>query len=145
MRNSFWHRKLYMKTWCSQKLFLSDFFGTFCPKIHIRKNLKQFSNYTWKLDIVQNVLLPGILLISVDQNVSILFVNDIYTGNIRTFWHRKLYMKPCYCSKSLWILTIFLVWFLSQNLLISPSSKISLGAVVYYLRFPWKTLMIWVS
>ena len=45
---SFWHRKLYMKTWYSSKFFLSNFFGTFCPKIYIRKFLKQFSteNYT---------------------------------------------------------------------------------------------------
>ena len=53
------------------------------------------------------------LLISLDQNASILLVNDIYIyiyiENIKTFWHRKLYMKALYSSKSLWILTIFFV------------------------------------
>ena len=86
-------------------------FGIFCPKIYITEYLKQFSteNYTWRLVIVQNVQIPRILLISLDQNVSIVFVNNIYIGNIRAFWHRKLYIKTYYSSKSLWILIIFLV------------------------------------
>ena len=53
------------------------------------------------------------------HNVSIIFVNNTFIWNTRTFWHRKLYMKTCYNSKSLWILTILLVWFfLSHNILI---------------------------
>ena len=62
--------------------------------------------------MAQNVLIPSILLISLDQNVSIRFV-DI--GNIRTFWHKKLDMKTCYSPKSLWTLAISLVWFFELN------------------------------
>ena len=62
--------------------------------------LEQFG--TWRLDIVQNlclifwaqnVVIPHILLIPLYQHVLILFVNNIYIGNIRTVWHRHLYMK----------------------------------------------------
>ena len=45
------------------------------------------------------------VLISPDQNVSILFVNSIYNGNITKIWYRKLYMQACYSSKSLRILS----------------------------------------
>ena len=65
--------------------------------------------------LVQNVLIPRILLISLDQNVSIHFVNKICIENKRTFWHKKLYMKNCYSSKSLWIFAIFLSDFLSSK------------------------------
>ena len=34
-------------------------------------------NYTWRLVIIENVLISCILLISLDQNVSVLFVNNI--------------------------------------------------------------------
>ena len=76
----------HIKTWYSSTFFLPDLFGTFCPKTYIRKYIKQFStqNYIWRLAIVQNVLISRIL-ISQDQNVSILFVNNIYIGNNRTF------------------------------------------------------------
>ena len=45
-----------------------------------------------------------------DQKVLTIFVRNMYDGNIGTFWHRKLYMKIWYSSKSLWIMLIFLVW-----------------------------------
>ena len=100
-------------------------FETFCPKIYTRKYLKQFSteNYTWKLYIVQNVLIPFILLISLDQNVSILLVNNIYIENIRVFWHRKLYIKNWYSSKSLWIQIFFLFWFFVPKYCTTPKSE----------------------
>ena len=89
----------YLMFWCNSS------------KIYIRKYLKQFSteNYKWKPVLVQNVLIPCILLIYLDQNVSNRFVINMYIENIRTFRHRKLYTKTWYRSKSLWILIIFLV------------------------------------
>ena len=83
------------KTWSSSKTFinfdnlLADLWDK-CPKMFTRKYLKQFSieNYTWRLVIVQNVLIFCILLIYLDQTVPIHFVNDIYTlgilGNFNT-------------------------------------------------------------
>ena len=59
----------------------------------------------------------------------VLWIMYRYIGNIRTFWNKKLYMKTCYSSKSLWILTISLVWFFwAQNVSILPSLNISQGA-----------------
>ena len=82
--------------------------------IYVLGMLEQFGTerYTWRLDIVQNLfefwaqnlLIARIPLLPPDQNVSILFVNNIYIGNIRTVWHRKIYMKIWYSSKSLRIL-----------------------------------------
>ena len=59
----------------------------------------------------QNVLIPRILLIHLDQSVSILLMNNMYIGNIKTVWHRKLYIKTWFSSKSLWILSIIIVFF----------------------------------
>ena len=36
-----------------------------------------------------------------DQNVSILFMNNIYLKIFKTIWHKKLYMEICFNSKSL--------------------------------------------
>ena len=41
--------------------------------------------------------------------------SNSYNGNIRTFWHRKLWMKTWYSSKSLWILSIPCMLFWAQN------------------------------
>lgn len=73
-----------MKIWYSSKLFLSDFFGTFCPRIFFRKYLKQFNSL--RRDIVLKSLWNlgskcSNALISVttpDQNVAIIFVTNIY-------------------------------------------------------------------
>ena len=83
----FSNKKRYIKTSYSPKMFmnfdnffLSDFWDKY-PKIYTKKYLKQFSteNYTWRIDLVQNILISCKLLISLDQNVSILFVNNIYS------------------------------------------------------------------
>ena len=83
-------RLIYLKMKCLKQfttyrfdivqIFFLSYFWDICLKIYIRKYLKQFSteNYTQNLDIVQNVLIPCILLISLDQNVSIIFVNNMY-------------------------------------------------------------------
>ena len=42
-----------------------------------------------------------ISLTSLDQNVSIIFVNKIYIGNIWIVWHRKLFMKTLYQNQNL--------------------------------------------
>ena len=82
----FCHKNLYTKARYSSKVFLPDFWDIFLP--FIRKYFKQFS--TKRVDIFQNVLILLILLISVDQNIPILFMNNIYIGNIRTLLYRKI-------------------------------------------------------
>ena len=95
-------------------------------------------SYTWRLDIVknlfkfwaQNLQIPRIPLIPADQNVSILFVNNIYI-----YWEyqnsltRKTIHEDSKKFKNLWILSIFLVWFCrpkmcwylrGKNILIPP-------------------------
>ena len=114
---TFWYRKLYKKTWYSSKIFM-NFINFSCLIffqnvsillwiIYALGILEQFGakNYTWRLDIVQNlckfclifwaqnVLIPRILLITPDQNVSIICVNNMFIENIKIVWRRKLYMK----------------------------------------------------
>ena len=84
-------------------------------------------HFFWKFKIYLKVLHNTLLLIYI----------YIYIESIKTFWRRKLYTKTCYSSKSLWILTIFLISFFEpkflnttklkntsevQNVLILPSS-----------------------
>ena len=72
-----------------------------------------FMNFSYPVFWLQNVsILPDQdVSISADQNVSIHFVDNLYNVRIRVVWHRILYMKTWYSSKSFWILTIFLVCF----------------------------------
>ena len=59
------------------------------------------TNETQRLDTVQksslilaqNVLIPRILVISLDQNDLIIFANNSFIGNIRAAWHKKLNIK----------------------------------------------------
>ena len=93
--------------------------------------LEQFDtdNYTWRLYIVQNLcgfwaqnmVILRMLLKFPDQIVSILLWIK-YITNIRTVWHWKLYMKSWYISKSLRILTIFLVWHFWPKMLQHPQA-----------------------
>ena len=79
----------------------------------------------------QYVLISCVLLIFLNQNASVLFVNNIYIRNIRTVCHRKLYIKTWYSLKSLWILLILSVWFFEPKLfqyLHTSNEKISQGA-----------------
>ena len=99
---TFSYRKLYKKTWYSSKISMN------------------FINFSGVIFLNQGVLIPQNRIMSIPpgQNVLILFVNNTYIGNIRTVWHRKLYMKTWYSSKSLWIFSIFLVLtFWAQNVL----------------------------
>ena len=57
-----------------------------------------------------------IQLIPLDQIVLVIFVNNIHTGNVRTLWRRKLYIKTWCSSKSLWISLIFLVSIFGQKI-----------------------------
>ena len=52
-----------------------------------------------------------ILLILPDQNVSVIFVNNIYIGNVRIVWHTKLYMKTWYSSLNVYELPQFFLNF----------------------------------
>ena len=45
-----------------------------------------------------------------DKAVMIIFMNNIYTGNIKKFSAKKLYMETWYSSKFLWISSVFPVW-----------------------------------
>ena len=87
-------------TWRLDIVFLIWFFETFCSKIYITKYLKQFST-----------LYNSNILISLDQNVSILFVNNIYFGKILeqfATWKLDIVQNLCeFC--------LFLVWFLSPK------------------------------
>ena len=56
------------------------------------------------------------VLISPDQNVSIVLVNNMYNWNREIFWHKKLCMKTWQSSKSLWIFSFFVVWFFGTKL-----------------------------
>ena len=48
---------------------------------------------TQRLDIAFVSFCVPTVSIPPEQNASILFMNNVYIDNIRTVWHRKLYMK----------------------------------------------------
>ena len=54
-----------------------------------------FADFPCVIFWAQNVSIPPDQNFSIplSQNVLILFVSNIYNGNIQTFWHRELYMK----------------------------------------------------
>ena len=112
-----------------QNFFLVGLFWPFVLK-YIFENVQNNSAHkefvyfknVWKF-WTEKVLIPHILVTSPNQNVSILFVNNIYIGNISTFWHRKLYLKTCYSSKYLSIIAIFLYYFLIPKCVNTPKSK----------------------
>ena len=89
------------------QFFLSDFFG-------------------------QNVLILQTKMYLYLQNKMCQFyeyyiVNAIYFGNIRIVWNKKLYMKIWFNSKSLWILSIFQVWFFVPKY----------ANIIYFSLFVW--------
>ena len=91
------------------QFFLSDFFG-------------------------QNVLILQTKMYLYLQNKICQFyeyyiVNAIYFGNIRIVWNKKLYMKIWFNSKSLWILSIFQVWFFVPKCV----------NIIYFSLFVWNT------
>ena len=59
--------------------------------------------------------------------------------NIRTVWHRKLYMKTWYSSKSVWISSVFLVWLFGAKIFQYPPIVcyyfLSINIWVYYVIF----------
>ena len=88
----FWCRSFFqIQRAVFQNSFVS-FFCNLCPKIYSIRYLKQFSTnfLIWRLDIVQNVLIPCLLVISLHQNASIcIYILGIYIGHIRTFSHKN--------------------------------------------------------
>ena len=88
-----WHKKVRMKNWYNSK------------------HLCEYCQFLVCDFLCRNILLhpEQNLLIHLDQNVSIIFGSNIYNENFGTFRQRKVCMKICYSSKSLWILLIFLV------------------------------------
>ena len=103
----------YLVTWNLCEQF---FVFLILVQMYLKQYLKTFQKY-----LKQHVLMSCVLLISLDQNVS---------NYIRTCWYRKLYMKTCCNSKSLWVLTIFLVWLFElkmfrypQTIIICPSGQ----------------------
>ena len=95
------------------------------------------SKYLWILSIydfwAQNVLIPPDqnLSKSIDQNVLILFVSNIYNGDIKTFWPRKLWMKTWH-SSTLWI-NFSCIIFWTQNVPI-PSNLILLVSLSHFAK-----------
>ena len=116
-------------------LWISPCFGTKCansPRLKFSVSIYFTNNIYWKLlgqfntgrlNAVQKSLWivcwkcakHRILLIPPDQNVSILFMNNMYIGNIRNVWQKKFYMKIWYT------LNFSCLNFRTQNVLISPS------------------------
>ena len=46
----------------------------------------------------------------------------MFNRNIQTFWQKTLCIKTWYSSKSLWILSVFLVWFFRAKMFPYPKS-----------------------
>ena len=77
-----WHRKLCIKSWSYSKNFV---------------NVVDFSCMNFWAKTVP--ILPNqSLLIPLNQNMSIVFVSNMYNGNVGTFWHIRLGMKTWYSS-----------------------------------------------
>ena len=76
------------------------------------------------------------VLIHPDQNLSIpldqmhrFFVSNICNGNISALWDRKSCTKSWYSSKSLRILSVFLVWFFGPKMF-------RYNQIIYYSSLP---------
>ena len=65
------------------------------------------------------------------QLFQLFFVNMINNVNIKTVWHRKLYMKNWYSSKSFWIVTFFFVLFLNSKCFNTTRSKYVPGGKMF--------------
>ena len=122
----FCQRKLYMNTWYI--FFLIDFLDILSQNIleDIKNNLAHWyilkSFWFFKLQCTN----ARISVTSLEQNIWIIFGNNIYIGNIRTVCYNKSYIKTFYSSKSLWILNFCSAWFLR----IPPNPKIHQGGNV---------------
>ena len=119
----------FIKFWNRLKFSVSIYF----TKNIYWKLLGQFN--TGRLNTVQKSLWivswkcakHRILLIPPDQNVSILFMNNMYTGNIRNVWQKQFYMKIWYT------LNFSCLNFRAQNVLISPSCiLLTIHGILHY-------------
>ena len=87
VQKSFWishyfdTKKICVKIYYSSKSILSDF-GIFCSKIHIRKYVKHFS--TWRLNIVQNVLILSSTKI-LQEGKMCQYSPNLYTTDVHHF------------------------------------------------------------
>ena len=122
---TFWDRKLCLRT-CHNSVIFCKFCQFFCMTF-----------------CVQNFSIPS------DQHFLHIVrpkwvdcaVNNIYNGNIRIFWHRKLCMKARYSSKSWWTLSIFLLWFFwIQNVFILPDQLFASKYWEYWNSLSKKTI-----
>lgn len=65
-----------MSFWHGSNFFCLNILGHFSQNIYFKTI--QHINHSWRHAIIQNVLMSHILLISLDPNLSIHFVNNIY-------------------------------------------------------------------
>ena len=98
---------------------MSDFLKTFCPKIYVRKYLKQFNTLKTDITYTTDTSRPKSVYFCCKQYI-IWEYPDIY---------RKKYAKILdLIQKSLWILSIFLSDFLGQDFLgQKPDQNVSQG------------------
>lgn len=124
-----WEHWNLFNTWYSFKIFVNNsIFFSFLILVQIYQNryLKIFQQY---------LLISHVLWIFLNQNFSILLVNNVYIENIRTVCHRKLYIKSWYSSKSLWVFSISLVWFGCAKCFSTPKSKyVQVSKIFHYLQ-----------
>ena len=116
-----WEYWILCHTWYSSKTFAKSsnffvfWFWYICTKI-----------YTWKY-LEKYVLISRVVLKSLNQNVSIRFVNNIYIENIRAVCHKIIHEDLLYFKifKNFFNFSCRISW--SENVLILPSPKISQG------------------
>ena len=99
-----WNLCEYLVFW--HKCFLVWFLWDICRKKCVWKYLKQFILYSVLNSKCANA---RISMSSLDQRVSNFFMNNIYLKIFKTIWYKKLYVKICYNSKSLWITRLIFV------------------------------------
>ena len=94
-----WNLCEYLVFGHSSKFFLLIFVG------HLPQNmsLKLFKTICLYYVLNSKCANTRISMASLDQTVSISFVNNIYLKIFKTIWHKKVCVKICYNSKSFWI------------------------------------------
>ena len=99
-----WNLCEYLVFW--HKCFLVWFLWDICRKNCVWKYLKQFILYSVLNSKCAKAPISTTFL---DQKVSNFFMNNIYLEIFKKIWYKKLCVKICYNSKSLWITRLIFV------------------------------------